>query len=353
MNPKLEETIYVDFITSSPTTGAATDADSTPSCEVFEDATDTGIITPTPVKRTGKTGDYRVQIDCTAANGFETAKSYNVVVSATVGGIAAKSVISSFQMRTRCIDDVMPTYTQPSGFLAAIFSGTIANTTNITTATGITVATNNDKTGYSLSQSFPTNFSSLAIDSSGRVNAFLIGILTSVFTEGAVGRIAAAFKQFFNIASPTATMDHGVLVDTVTTATTASALTTNNDKTGYALTAAYDLAKTAAQAGDAMTLTAGERTSVGTAVWASATRSLTTFGTLVADVTTAVWAAASRTLTAFGFTVDTNANATETAIKTVTDKITFTVANQVDANTRSINSTTITGDGQPGTEFGV
>jgi hypothetical protein len=82
----------------------------------------------------------------------------------------------------------------------------------------------------------PANFSSLVIDSTGRVNAFLIGILTSVFTEGAVGRIAGGFKQFFNIASPAATMDHGVLVDTVTTTTTASALTTNNDKTGYALT---------------------------------------------------------------------------------------------------------------------
>jgi hypothetical protein len=66
---------------------------------------------------------------------------------------------------------------------------------------------------------FPTNFSSLVIDSTGRVNAFLIGILTSVFTEGTVGRIAAAFKQFFNIASPAATMDHGILVDTATTVT--------------------------------------------------------------------------------------------------------------------------------------
>jgi hypothetical protein len=35
----------------------------------------------------------------------------------------------------------------------------------------VTVGTNNDKTGYSLSQSFPTNFSSLSIDGSGRVDA--------------------------------------------------------------------------------------------------------------------------------------------------------------------------------------
>ncbi len=125
------------------------------------------------------------------------------------------------------------------------------------------------------------------------------------------------------------------------------------DKTGFSLVSGYDPAKTAAQAGDAMALTAGERTTLSTSVWASATRTLSSFGTLVADVATAVWAAAARTLTAFGFTVSTNANATETAIQTQTDKLAFTVTNQVDANIQSINNTTITGDGQPGTEFGV
>ena len=99
MNPILAETIYVDFVTSSPTTGAATDADSTPTCEVFEDAGDTAILSPTVVKRTGKTGNYRVPVACTSANGFEVGKSYNVVVSATVGGVAAKAVAQSFQVR--------------------------------------------------------------------------------------------------------------------------------------------------------------------------------------------------------------------------------------------------------------
>lgn len=99
MNPRLEETIYVDFITSA-STGAATDADSTPTIEVFEDATDTAILTPTATKRTSKTGDYRVPIACTAANGFEDLKSYNVIASATVGGIAAKAVVARFQVRS-------------------------------------------------------------------------------------------------------------------------------------------------------------------------------------------------------------------------------------------------------------
>lgn len=114
MNPKLEETIFLDFITSA-STGAAADADSTPTCEVFEDANDTAILSPTVVKRTSKTGNYRVSIACTAANGFEAAKSYNAVISATIGAIAAKAVLGSWQMRTRSVDDVLATagYTAP------------------------------------------------------------------------------------------------------------------------------------------------------------------------------------------------------------------------------------------------
>ena len=84
----------------------------------------------------------------------------------------------------------MATYTQPTGFLAATFPATVASTTNITAASGVTLAasqpgvtiptvtsvtngvtvsTNNDKSGYSLTQSFPSNFASLSIDGSGRV----------------------------------------------------------------------------------------------------------------------------------------------------------------------------------------
>jgi hypothetical protein len=99
MNPELAETVYIDFITSSPTTGAAVDADTLPTAEVFEDATDTAIVTPTITKRTGKTGDYRVPVVCTSANGFEVGKSYNVIVAATVGGVAAKAIVQAFQVR--------------------------------------------------------------------------------------------------------------------------------------------------------------------------------------------------------------------------------------------------------------
>lgn len=78
-------------------------------------------------------------------------------------------------------------------------------------------------------------------------------------------------------------------------ASTLTTLATYIDTEVAAIKAKTDgLPTTPAATGDAMTLTAGERTSIGTAVWASATRTLSSFGTLVADI----WAAATRTLTA-------------------------------------------------------
>jgi hypothetical protein len=61
-------------------------------------------------------------------------------------------------------------------------------------------------------------------------------ILGTVLTETA-GQIAAAFKKFFNIATPTATMDHLVLVDTATSVT--NRVTANTDQlAGQTVTAA-------------------------------------------------------------------------------------------------------------------
>lgn len=91
----LGQTITLDFTTTSPTTGAAASASST-TVNVFEDVTDTAIVTPSATERSGQTGNYRVQVACTTANGFEVGKSYNVVVTATVSSVSAKAVIASF-----------------------------------------------------------------------------------------------------------------------------------------------------------------------------------------------------------------------------------------------------------------
>ena len=66
------------------------------------------------------------------------------------------------------------------------------------------------------------NAYTIVVDSTGRVNSFLVGILTSVFTETSTGLIAACFKQFFNITSPTSTAN---LITGTTNAPTAGDLT--------------------------------------------------------------------------------------------------------------------------------
>lgn len=76
-----------------------------------------------------------------------------------------------------------------------------------------------------------------------------------------------------------------------------------------------DVSGTLAQAGDAMTLTASERSSIASAVWGATTRTLSSFGTLVADTAAAVWATVSRTITGT-VTVGTNNDKTGYALTT-------------------------------------
>jgi hypothetical protein len=96
----IDEVVHIpDVTTHDPTTGAVTDADSAPTFDVFEEATDTPILSAqTMTKRTSKTGDYRGVFTASAANGFEAGKWYNVVVSGTVGGIAAKKAGMHFRV---------------------------------------------------------------------------------------------------------------------------------------------------------------------------------------------------------------------------------------------------------------
>lgn len=93
----LDAVVRFDVVTSVPSTGAVSDADSTPTFEVFEDATDTDIgVGGNLTKRTSKTGNYRGTFTASAANGFEVGKAYAVIASATVDSIAGKYVAKEF-----------------------------------------------------------------------------------------------------------------------------------------------------------------------------------------------------------------------------------------------------------------
>lgn len=215
-------------------------------------------------------------------------------VTGNVGGNVVGSVGSVTGLTASNLDVAvssrMASYTQPTGFLAATFPATVASTTNITAGT-ITTVTN----------------------------------LTNAPTAG---DFTAAMKTSLNNATPSVTV---------------------SDKTGFSLTAAYDAAKTAAQAGDEMDLINAPNPIAVAAIQSG----LSTFDpssdtvahvTLVDTTTTnSDMRGTDNALLAASYTAPDNSSIT--AIKAKTDNLAFTVAGQVDANTKSMNDTTVNGTG--------
>ena len=96
----LNGTIHFDEVTSNPTTGEVSDADSAPTFAVFEEDNDTDLLSAAGVmiKRVGLTGNYKGSFTVSAANGFEVGKFYNVVTEATVNSITAKTRSLTFRV---------------------------------------------------------------------------------------------------------------------------------------------------------------------------------------------------------------------------------------------------------------
>ena len=80
-------------------TGAATDADSVPSYRIFEDITDTPLLTGSMalLDATNTAGLYRAQVTLSAANGFTKGACYCVRIAATVNSVAG-ATIRQFQI---------------------------------------------------------------------------------------------------------------------------------------------------------------------------------------------------------------------------------------------------------------
>ncbi len=181
---------------------------------------------------------------------------------------------------------------------------------------------------------------------SGVVKANLAQILGTALTETA-GQIAAAFKQFFNIASPTSTMNTITTVTTTTTATNLTNAPTAGDFTATMKTS-LNAATPASVVGAVGSVTAGvtvttnnDKTGYGLsaaavqAIWDALTSALTTVGSvgkrladfITGDAYVRLGAPAGASVSA-----DIAAVKTDTAaIKVQTDKFVFSTANQVDA----------------------
>lgn len=158
----LEDTIYFNFTTRSFTTGVPTVLAGTPVLSVLESNNATPITAGVSVSvdRASVVGLNQGTVVATAANGYEAGKSYCVYISTgTVGGVSVvgETVFQfTIQASAAAVDLAnatdglgalktevgtrMATYTQPTGFLAATFPGTVASTTNITAAAGVALS---------------------------------------------------------------------------------------------------------------------------------------------------------------------------------------------------------------------
>lgn len=98
MNVELGTTIIRDFMVSDPNTGAMTNADLLPTCEVY-DSTNTVFTAPAVALRdAGIPGHYRATLVVTTGNGFEEGETYTAFITVTVGGVTSKAVLASFEV---------------------------------------------------------------------------------------------------------------------------------------------------------------------------------------------------------------------------------------------------------------
>lgn len=100
---KLDDTFYLHIGTSAPSTGAATNADSTPVVTIEEDGVALGY---SPAVANVATGLYRITIVATTGNGFEAGKRYSIYVVATVSTVTGRDGIGEFECAARSQDDL-------------------------------------------------------------------------------------------------------------------------------------------------------------------------------------------------------------------------------------------------------
>ncbi len=200
------------------------------------------------------------------------------------------------------------------------------------------VTTNNDKTGYSLTQTFPTNFSSQSIDASGRVDVGKVAGTAQTARDLGAQLDAAVSTRMATYTQPTgflaATFPTGTVANTTNitagTITTATNLTNLPSIPANWLTAAGIAAAALNGKGDWNTTTPPTAVAIRTEMDSNSTK----LANLDATVS-------SRNSVAPD-------NASVTAIKAKTDSLTFTVAGHVDSNTKKINGTTVNGTGAAG-----
>jgi len=136
---KIDDVVEIRATTSQFSTGNKCAA-SPIQCKVYEGSTAAEIVDVNMTQFDSKIGFYAYSLTLASGTGFEKGKHYTVLIEASVDGVTANTW-HNFQIGAEVDADTV-----------------------------------SDKTGYALTQTFPTNFSSQSIDANGTVQAEVKGI---------------------------------------------------------------------------------------------------------------------------------------------------------------------------------
>jgi hypothetical protein len=298
---KLEDIIYVPVQTSAATTGAAADADAVPTWRMYEDNTATPVTTGSFSTLNSQTGFYMSAITLAAAIGYEKGKSYSLRVQATVNGIIGADV-HNLQIEAE-VD-------------ANVVSGTVATVTNVTNAVTVGATSHaaiadavwsETAAGYSTAGSL-----GFVLQDAQSLNAIVAAVAAAV-TAGSIGAVTVGATSQAAIAD-----------------------------------AVWDEAGSGHVAGGSF----GARLNVTVnSMTAGAIGPVTVSSTSQAAIADAIWdepKAGHTTADTYGEYLD----GTLGAIKAKTDLIFAGTGNSIAADIRFVNGTSVTGNGQSGTEWG-
>ena len=310
---ELEDTVYLPFTTRAFATGIPT-ALVSGAVDIYEDATATPIITGETLAVTlnSVAGFNMITVTATAATGFGAGQSYTAILQAgTVGTVSVVGEVAAhFTLGMSSAAKDLANASDGLGALKAETALIVGDTGELQTNQGNWLTA----TGFAT----PTNITA----ATGITLAASTGLGTQ---SGTVGGIAGTITTLDALGSAQDTK-HATTVSTGNSAwATVTGHATPTNITAGTMTTVTNLTN-AATAGD---LTAVMKTSVNT------------------EADTAITDGALATAAALAA-----AKADTAAIKVKTDSLTFTVANEVDANAQSINDVTVTGTGALGTEWG-
>jgi len=163
--------------------------------------------------------DSSGRVDVLKINGTsQTARDIGASVLLSPGTGAGQLDITSGVVKSNLSQILGTALTETAGQIAAGFKkffnvASPTSTMNEITLVDTTTAVTNAVSGVS------GNVTGSVGSVTGTVSANLVGIIATALTESSAGYLAAAFKKFFNLATPTSTMNEITLVDTVTTYT--------------------------------------------------------------------------------------------------------------------------------------